>query len=383
MSIELFPSGNAPRTTSLSSDFSAPRNWASSSRPFAVGAAHGTTETFAGKLHFVSSSPEMLRVRKQVEKVAGFDIPVLILGETGTGKEVLARLIHSRSSRAASPFLKVNCAALPDGLLESELFGYERGAFTGAVTSKPGKFEMCHQGTILLDEIGDMPAHLQAKLLHVLEDKCYFRLGGHDLIHVDVRILAATNVDIREAIKSQKLREDLYYRLNSFAIQVPPLRSRRDEIPVLFEHFLGRFASDYNFPVPFLSTRLVHACLNYSWPGNIRELQSFAQRLVIQQNEEQVIQELNADGQTARPQCSAFEKNLEARPKDLKALGRQRKQNAEKTVIARVLRETHYNRKITAERLQISSKALFNKIHQYGLAWKGPQASTGREDPAA
>jgi two-component system, NtrC family, response regulator AtoC len=383
MSSESLLSGNAPRTTSLSPEFAPSYNWVSSSRPFAVASAHATTETFAGKLQFVSSSPEMSRVRKQVEKVAGFDIPVLILGETGTGKEVLARLIHSRSSRAARPFLKVNCAALPDGLLESELFGYERGAFTGAVTSKPGKFEMCHQGTILLDEIGDMPAHLQAKLLHVLEDKCYFRLGGHDLIQVDVRILAATNVNIREAIKSQKLREDLYYRLNSFPIQLPPLRSRRDEIPALLEHFLSRFASDYDFPVPFLSNRLLHACLNYTWPGNVRELQSFAQRLVIQQNEEQAIQELHTDGQTAPPQCAASEKDLEAQPKDLKALGRQRKQNAEKTVIARVLRETHYNRKITAERLQISSKALFNKIHQYGLAWKTPQASIEQEDSAA
>jgi DNA-binding NtrC family response regulator len=152
---------------------------------------------------------------------------------------------------------------------------------------------------------------------------------------------------------------------------------------VLLEHFLARFASDYNFPLPFLSTRLVHACLNYSWPGNIRELQSFAQRLVIQQNEDQVIQELNADGQSARPQCTGFENDLEPQPKDLKALGRQRKQNAEKAAIARVLRETHYNRKITAERLQISSKALFNKIHQYGLAWKTPQASVEREDSAA
>ncbi len=383
MSSESLLSGNAPRTTSLSAEFAPSYNWASSGRPFAVGSAHATTETFAGKLQFVSSSPEMLRVRKQVEKVAGFDIPVLILGETGTGKEVLARLIHSRSSRAAHPFLKVNCAALPDGLLESELFGYERGAFTGAVTSKPGKFEMCHQGTILLDEIGDMPAHLQAKLLHVLEDKCYFRLGGHDLIHVDVRILAATNVDIREAIKSQRLREDLYYRLNSFPIQLPPLRSRRDEIPVLLEHFLERFASDYDFPVPFLSNRLLHACVNYSWPGNVRELQSFAQRFVIQKNEEQAIQDLHTDGPIARPQCAVFEKDLETQPKNLKALGRQRKQNAEKTVIARVLRETHYNRKITAERLQISSKALFNKIHQYGLAWKAPRTSAEREDSAA
>ena len=209
--------------------------------------------------YFISSCPEMLRVRKLVEKIAAFDISVLILGETGTGKDHLAKLIHGRSSRAQRPFLKVNCAALPENLLESELFGYERGAFTGAFRTKPGQFEMCDGGTILLDEVAEMPAALQAKLLHVLQDGCFYRLGGHEPVSVDVRVLAATNANISEAINSQTLRQDLYYRLNAFTIQLPPLRSRTDEIPSLLEYFIKRFASDHGYAeIPSQKGSLMH-----------------------------------------------------------------------------------------------------------------------------
>lgn len=321
-----------------------------------VGKTKPYAEAVGTGSYFVSSSHEMLRLRKQVEKVAIFDIPVLILGETGTGKELLARLIHGRSPRAQQPFLKVNCAALPESLLESELFGYERGAFTGAIRSKPGQFEMCNRGTIFLDEVAEMPPALQAKLLHVLQDKCFYRLGGHETVHVDVRIVAATNVDIGEAISAQTLRRDLYYRLNAFTVQLPPLRSRTDEIPFLLEHFLEQFASGYgSTPIP-ASQRLIDTCVRYHWPGNIRELQSFVHRLLIQGDEEQALQEL----QDRAPEMAT-------RRSDLKALAREVKDSAERLAIAQTLQETHYNRKTTAQRLKISYKALCYKIHQYGL----------------
>jgi two-component system response regulator AtoC len=254
----------------------------------------GRVEILEDGSFFVSSNPAMLQIREQVEKIANFNLPVLILGESGSGKEVIARLIHSRSSRAGRSFLKVNCAALPETLLESELFGYESGAFTGAARSKLGKFEFCNSGTILLDEIGEMPPALQAKLLQVLQDKTFSRLGAHATIRVDVRIIAATNVNIFEALASGGLREDLYYRLNTFVISLPPLRSRQDEIPLLLEHFIRRFAADYGCPAMPVSRKLVETCIQYPWPGNIRELQSFVQRLLIQRDERQALQELQA-----------------------------------------------------------------------------------------
>ena len=193
----------------------------------------GDIEDLGDDVFFVAASPAMKKIRSQAKLVANVDIPVLMLGESGTGKEVVSRLIHKYSPRAHRTFLKVNCAALPGDLLESELFGYEPGAFTGATHSKPGKFELCNKGTILLDEIGEMPTQLQAKLLHVLQDQQFSRLGSRSLIKVDVRVLAATNIDIPKAIAEKKLREDLYYRLNGFTITVPPLRERREEISIL------------------------------------------------------------------------------------------------------------------------------------------------------
>jgi transcriptional regulator with PAS, ATPase and Fis domain len=306
---------------------------------------------------------------------------VLILGETGTGKEVIAQLIHSRSPQSQEPFFKVNCAALPEALLESELFGYERGAFTGAVRSKPGQFEMCNRGTIFLDEIAEMPTFLQAKLLHVLQDKCFSRLGGRDTINADVRIIAATNVDIGGAIRSHAFREDLYYRLNAFTIQLPPLRSRPDEIPHLLSHFMRQLASDYDCSVPPLSRELMQACVKYRWPGNIRELQGFVHRLLIQRDEEQALRELEFHAPGAIKQNEKFEEP-KVLTNNLKTLGRERKCAAEKAVIARILQETHYNRKVTAQRLKISYKALFYKIHQYGLVWKDTQDDELSQDAA-
>jgi two-component system response regulator AtoC len=316
---------------------------------------------------FVFSSPAMLRIREQISKIANFDLPVLILGESGSGKEVVARLIHSWSSRAQRRFLKVNCAALPETLLESELFGHERGAFTGATRFNPGKFQFCDSGTILLDEIGEMPPAVQAKLLHVLQDKTYSRLGAHAPISVDVRIIAATNVDILKALESGGLRKDLYYRLNTFVISVPPLRSRQEEIPLLLEHIIRRFATEYGCPVIPVSHRLMETCINYPWPGNIRELQSFVQRLLIQRDENQALQELQVQAMTTTTHGFGQPGSTGAGSSDLKALGRDIKCNAEREVIARTLLETRYRRKDAAKRLGISYKALLYKAHQYGL----------------
>ena len=234
----------------------------------------------------------MRKIRSQAALVANVDIPVLLLGESGTGKEVLGRLIHKLSPRAHRTFLKVNCAAVPADLLESELFGYEPGAFTGATHAKPGKFELCNKGTILLDEIGEMPPLLQAKLLHVLQDQQFSRLGSRSVIKVDVRILAATNINIPEALANKRLREDLYYRLNAFTMQIPPLRERKEEIPILLKHSMTRMAERYaRAPLP-LSPALLQACQNHSWPGNLRELNNFLKRYLILGDENLAVSEL-------------------------------------------------------------------------------------------
>lgn len=316
---------------------------------------------------FVSSSPAMFRIRERIEKIANFNLPVLIVGESGSGKEVIARLIHTRSSRAGESFLKVNCAALPETLLESELFGYESGAFTGAIRSRMGIFEFCNSGTILLDEIGEMPPSLQAKLLHVLQDKTITRLGAHASIKIDARIIAATNVNVSEALQSGSLREDLYYRLNTFVISVPPLRERQDEIPFLLEHFAGRFAKDYECPALSISRKVVEACIHYPWPGNIRELQSFVLRFLIQRDERQALQDLQAQLPMRIAHESCQSEIAKAAPKNLKALGREIQANAEREAIVRALLETRYNRRLAADRLKISYSALHYKIRQYGL----------------
>jgi two-component system response regulator AtoC len=325
----------------------------------------------------VSSSPAMLQIREQVEKIAKFNLPVLILGESGSGKEIVARLLHNQSSRARHSFLKVNCAALPETLLESELFGYESGAFTGATRSRIGKFESCNSGTILLDEIGEMPPTLQAKLLQVLQDKTFSRLGAHTSITVDVRIIAATNVNVFEALESGELREDLYYRLNTFVISVPPLRRRQDEIPFLLEHFIRRFAVDYGCPEITISQKAVETCIHYPWPGNVRELQSFALRLLIQRDEKQTLQELQTHALMLTAHDAGHQGIAKPVSTDLKALGRRIKSNAEREAIARVLVETRYNRRIAAQRLKISYRALHNKIRQYGLS--GAASPAGEE----
>ncbi|MGE0041395.1 MAG: sigma-54-dependent transcriptional regulator, partial [Vicinamibacterales bacterium] len=234
----------------------------------------------------------MRQVMTMVERVADSDVGVLLRGESGVGKEVIARELHRRSARRVKPFVKVNCAALPSELLESELFGHERGAFTGAQIARVGKFEYANHGTLMLDEIGEMPAKLQAKLLHVLQDQAFTKLGSNRAVEVDVRILAATNCDLEAMIRAGTFREDLYYRLQVIEIVVPPLRERRDEIEPLTEFFLQRFAKRFGRPMPRLSPPLRRALVDYPWPGNVRELENAMKRFVVLQDETMALADL-------------------------------------------------------------------------------------------
>lgn len=332
-------------------------------------------ESFAGEVEelnddvfFIAASPAMRKIRSQAALVANVDIPVLLLGESGTGKEVLARLIHKLSPRAHRTFLKVNCAAVPGDLLESELFGYEPGAFTGATHSKPGKFELCNKGTILLDEIGEMPPLLQAKLLHVLQDQQFSRLGSRSVIKVDVRILAATNIDIPQALASKRLREDLYYRLNAFTLQLPPLRERKEEIPILLKHSMTRMAERYARPPLPLSPQLLEACQGHAWPGNLRELNNFLKRYLILGDEKLAVAELQPrDDGNGGARTDSTNRTTEAGG-GLKSLARSAKDEAEAEAIRKALEQTNWNRKQAASLLQISYKALLYKIRQYGIA---------------
>jgi two-component system response regulator AtoC len=328
----------------------------------------GEVEELAEDQFFVAASPAMRKLRSEAALVANVDIPVLMLGESGTGKEIMARLIHKLSPRAHRTFLKVNCAAVPADLLESELFGYEAGAFTGANHAKPGKFELCNKGTILLDEIGEMPTTLQAKLLHILQDGQFSRLGSRSVIKADVRILAATNINIPEALATKRLREDLYYRLNAFTLNVPPLRQRKEEIPILLKHFMARQSERYARPPLPLTPDLLQACMDHSWPGNLRELSNFVKRYLVLGDEKLAINELRPKSDGSGAQFDPASKNSEGSGCGLKSLARTAKDGAEAEAIAKALDETNWNRKQAAALLKISYKALLYKIRQYGIA---------------
>src|ERR1700756_4592048 len=315
----------------------------------------GEVEELCDDVFFVAASPAMRKIRSQAALVANVDIPVLLLGESGTGKEVLGRLVHKLSPRAHRTFLKVNCAAVPADLLESELFGYEAGAFTGATHPKPGKFELCNKGTILLDEIGEMPPLLQAKLLPVREDQQFSRLGSRSVVKVDVRILAATNINIPEALATKRLREDLYYRLNAFTLQLPPLRERKEEVPILLKHFMSRMSEQYARPPLPLSPALLQACQDHSWPGNLRELNNFLKRYLILGDENLAVAELlpkNDGNGGVRGDSSAKGHDGGG----LKGLARSAKDEAEAQAITQALEQTNWSRKQAAAILQISYK---------------------------
>jgi two-component system response regulator AtoC len=314
-------------------------------------------------------SEDMAEVREMIEKVAPTSATVLIRGESGVGKELAARLIHSCSLRAERAFVKVNCAAIPNELLESELFGYEAGAFTGAVKGKPGKFEIADGGTIFLDEIGEMHPMLQAKLLHVLQDGDFARLGSKRDVSVDVRVICATNQQLDQLVASGQFREDLYYRINVVTVSIPPLRARRREIPVLLDFFVRRYAVVYGKSVPPFDPDAVAVLTGYDWPGNIRELENLCKRYVIVGNAAQIVREISIR-RTGRPadepllpkKLDALEEPGGVSGPSLLEIGRRAAWAAERAAIESMLRETRWNRREAARRLQVSYKALLNKI---------------------
>ena len=365
-----------------------------------------------------SSGKAMQPVMTMVDRVADNDISVLLRGESGVGKEVIAREIHRRSPRRAHPFVKVNCAALPADLLESELFGHERGAFTGAASTRVGKFEFAQHGTIMLDEIGEMPQALQAKILHVLQDREFTKLGSNRSVEVDVRVIAATNRDLEKMMQQGTFREDLYYRLQVIEVHIPPLRERREEIPQLIEFFLLKFSSVYRRPATRPSLVLQEALVNYEWPGNIRELENIIKRLVVLQDETLILSELNrlrsarALAEAEQPERSAPVSTADhryppppapARPMapppqpvftmpapppepvsavsaataamlnnadgvNLQELARTAAMGAEKEAIQHALERFRWNRRKTAEYLQVSYKTLLNKMKECGIS---------------
>jgi two-component system response regulator AtoC len=308
--------------------------------------------------NIMTSNPQMLRIIDVARHVASTDVPVLILGESGVGKEVLASFIHEQSNRSDGPFVKVNCAALPHELLESELFGYERGAFTGAIRDKMGKFEQADKGTLLLDEIGEMSPHLQAKLLHVLQDNEFSRLGGKKAVKVNVRIIAATNKKLKEAVLKGEFRNDLYFRLNVIRIEIPPLRDRREDLPMLCTHFLDKYRDRYQSSVQSLPRELLDAFLSYDWPGNVRQLENVIKRYLILPDSE-ILSELRSANQEPAPPVNVVV--------SLKEVASQAAEIAEKEAVLRMLEETGWNRKESARRLHISYKALRNKLKKWQL----------------
>jgi two-component system response regulator AtoC len=311
------------------------------------------------------------RVRILLAQVAASDAPVLLLGETGSGKEVIARFLHAHSSRSHLPLLKVNCAALPSELVESELFGYERGAFTGAFARKPGKFELADGGAILLDEIGDMEFTLQAKLLQVLQDRTFDRLGGRQARQVNVRIMAATHCDLEAAVRERRFRQDLYYRLNVITIRVPPLRERRDEIAPLCEFFLRKHAEPGAAPMT-LPKSLLDAFTSYHWPGNVRELENLIRRLLILRDPEFVEREVRVHQLAAKPPSQpAVRSSLEAPPAldggtVLKQLENVNRRAAADAILA-ALNAARWNRRQAAAYLGIGYKALLYRMRKLGI----------------
>ena len=303
--------------------------------------------------NIIAKSPKMQQVIEVIKVVAKSNATVLITGDSGTGKELVARAIHSQSYRKDKPFIAVSCAALPESLLESELFGHEKGSFTGAYTQKKGKFEAANRGTLFLDEIGEMSANIQVHLLRVLEEKELTRVGGNELIKVDVRVISATNMDIKKAIADGQFREDLYYRLNVVTIDLPPLRERKEDIPLLAQHFLKKFAVENQKEIIGFSPEANDFLLKYGWPGNVRELENAIERAVI----------------LAKNSCIDVadlpQESLTLAPSDLasKSLA-----EVEKNHILNILSETHGNNYSEAPRiLGISRVTLYNKIRAYGL----------------
>ena len=309
-------------------------------------------------------SPRMSEVREIIEQAARVDVTVLIMGETGTGKDVVARAIHEQSVRQSGPFVKVNCAAVPRELLESELFGHERGAFTGAHQLKIGKFESADRGTIFLDEIGDLHPALQGKLLHVLQDGQFSRVGGRSTVKVDVRVLAATNQDLEQAVAGGRFREDLYYRLNVIQVMVPPLRERPEEIPVLADYFMHRYSQLFRRETLQMPAETMQRLIRHRFPGNVRELENMIKRMIVLGDPLLRRSPLPGPAPTAEENGA---RTVKAATTSLKDIARRAAQTAEKEAILQALEQTQWNRVRAAKLLDISYRALLYKIKDSGL----------------
>jgi DNA-binding NtrC family response regulator len=331
---------------------------------------------------FIGDSDPMIRVKGLIEQVADSELTVLIRGESGTGKEIAARSLHQLSGRRDQPFVKVNCAAIPRDLLEAELFGYEKGAFTGAHKTKQGRFELANKGTIFLDEIGDMPMELQSKLLQVLEQQEFVRVGGIQNIRVDVRIVCATNKDLEVAIQQHLFRDDLFYRLNEITLFLPPLRERPSDIPILVDHFMVRYNKLYNKDYTALSSDTVNRLVAFGWPGNVRQLENMIKQVVVR-SDESIVAELIAsaghrggnDGMGPGMTQGSYQPLVSSSPAasggtddfSLKNRIGRKIAEEEKRLIAEVLTKTNWNRRKAADMLQISYRSLLYKIKDYNL----------------
>ena len=309
-------------------------------------------------------SKSMQKVFEIIKTVAPSDSTVIIFGESGTGKELVARAIHQKSSRLNKAFIAVNCAAIPEPLLESELFGHEKGAFTGAYEQKLGKFELANQGTLFLDEIGCMPLNMQAKLLRVLEEKSIERVGGSKIIPVDVRLISATNLDLKKALQENLFREDLYYRLNVIPIQLPPLRDRKDDLPLFIEYFIKIFNQKFNKKVKGFSEKAFHVIMAYDWPGNVRELENLMERLIaLEQNELISMESLPIDILTTYSSAPCAEENEPGPALPLK----EATQQFERQFIKKVLHKANGNQTKAAQMLGIHRNTLILKINNLGI----------------
>jgi two-component system, NtrC family, response regulator AtoC len=337
-------------------------------------------EDAAGRFRIIGQTPSMHAIYSMIEKVAASPTTVLIAGESGTGKELVARALHDTSDRAQKPFIQVNCGAIPEQLFESELFGYQKGAFTGAVTSKPGRFELADGGTLFLDEVGELPKDMQVKLLRILQDGVFERVGGVQSLKVDVRLLAATNRDLREEVEAGRFRKDLYYRLNVIPIRLPPLRERADDIPLLVDHFLDKFNRRLDRRVRGVSPEATSALLAHSWPGNIRELENLMERAVLLADTD-VLQVRDLAGLDEATEVAAGPSPEDrSETMGLKAYVRVFTARLERVRIQRVLREEGGNVTRAARKLEISRKSLQTKMKEYGLREEEGNGRSGSAD---
>jgi transcriptional regulator with PAS, ATPase and Fis domain len=318
---------------------------------------------------FLAASPSMLALLRTARRIAASDVTVLIQGESGVGKEVVARYIHDHSAAAKAPFVKVNCAAIPEELLESELFGHEKGAFTGALASKPGRFEMAGSGTMLLDEISEMRVSLQAKLLGVLQDGGFMRLGGTRQIRCRARICSTTNISLEEAIEDGTFREDLYFRLKVIDLHVPPLRDRPEDTLLIAGRLLEGFAREYRRPALRLTPPLEARLLSHPWPGNVRELENLLKAAAVMGDIDWAMEQLEPRGATSRSSMRPLARRSQARPAEsLREVASRAVAEAERPAILQALEAERWNRRRAARRLSVSYKTLLKKIRDYRIA---------------